>query len=105
LDDQNGRLLEPNDDDWVFESVTDHGAGDEIARNPLVKSGGKKIILVFRFQVWDHNMGENVWAPRMATLEAVKPVNGSAEQSTETLVEESEIDGIGFYPLKISPQQ
>jgi len=56
--------------------------------------------LVFRFQVWDHNMGENVWAPRMATLEAVKRVNGAAEPSTETLVEESEVDGNGFYPLK-----
>jgi hypothetical protein len=68
--------------------------------SPVVKAGGKKMTLVFRFQVWDHNMGENVWAPRMATLEAVKRVNGAAEPSTETLVEESEVDGNGFYPLK-----
>jgi hypothetical protein len=45
-------------------------------------------------------MGENAWAPRMATLEAIKRVNGAAELSTETLVEESEVDGNGFYPVK-----
>ena len=82
--------------------MTNQVAGDEIARNSLVKSEGKKMTLVYRFQGWDHNMGENVWAPRMATLEAVRRVNSSAKQSTETLVEELEIDGNRFYPLKIS---
>ena len=53
--------------------------------------------LVYRFQGWDHNMGENVWAPRKATLEAVKRVNSSAKQSTETLLEELEIDGNRFF--------
>ena len=74
--------------------------GDEPGRNPLLRSGGKKMALVYRFQVWDHNMGENVWAPRMATLEAIKRANGVAEPLTETLVEEAQLDGNGFYPVK-----
>ncbi len=74
--------------------------GDEPGRNPLLRSGGKKMALVYRFQVWDHDTGDNVWAPRMATLEAIKRVNGAAELSTETLVEEAELDGNGFYPAK-----
>jgi ribbon-helix-helix protein len=63
-------------------------------------SGAKKMTVVYRFQVWDQNMGENVWAPRKATIEAIKRVNGTEDMSTETPVDESEVDGNGFHPPK-----
>lgn len=56
------------------------------------------MILVCRLQLCGHNMGESAWASRMAMLEAIKRVNGAAEVSTETLVEESEVDGNGLHP-------
>jgi len=74
--------------------------GDEVGRNPVARSGGKRMALVYRFEVWDHNMGENVWAPRMATLEAIRRVNGVADPSTEMPVEEVDLDGNGFFPAK-----
>jgi hypothetical protein len=39
-------------------------------------------------------------APRQATIEAITRVKGTADLSTENLVEESELDGNGFYPTK-----
>ena len=35
-------------------------------------------VSVYRFQVWDHEVRDNVWAPRMATQEAIKRVRGHA---------------------------
>jgi hypothetical protein len=74
--------------------------GDEPSRNPLIRTGGKKMAVVYNFEVWDHNMGENVVAPRKATMETIKRVKGVADPSTESLVEESALDGNGFYPAK-----
>jgi hypothetical protein len=74
--------------------------GDEPGRNPLIRTGGKKMVAVYNFVVWDQENGENVVAPRKATVEAITRVKGAAHLSTETLVEESELDGNGFYPPK-----
>lgn len=58
------------------------------------------MVTVYNFVVWDHENGENVVAPRQATIEAITRVKVTADLSTETLVEESELDGKGFYPTK-----
>lgn len=56
---------------------------------------------MYRFQVWDHNIGENVWAPRKATMEAIRRVNGVADLASAELVDKAGLDGNGFYPAKI----
>jgi hypothetical protein len=48
------------------------------------------VAAVYNFVVWDHENGENVVAPRKATLEAIARVKGAADLSTETLVDESD---------------
>jgi hypothetical protein len=63
-------------------------------------SGGKKMALVYHFDVWNHGAGENVRAPRMATMDAIKRANGVADISSEMPVDESSLDGNGFYPPK-----
>jgi hypothetical protein len=58
------------------------------------------MVAVYNFVIWDHENGENVVAPRQATIEAIARVKGTADLSTENLVEESSLDGNGFYPTK-----
>ena len=55
-------------------------------------------VSVYRFQVWDHEARDNVWAPRMATQEAIKREHGVADLLTETRVGKADVDGEGFYP-------
>jgi hypothetical protein len=55
-------------------------------------------VSVYRFQVWDHEVRDNVWAPRMATQEAIKREHGVADLLTETRVDKADVDGDGFYP-------
>ncbi len=74
--------------------------GDDVGKNPLNRSGGKKMAAIYRFYWWDQNIGDNVLAPRSATLETIKRVNGDPDLSTETIVEEAELDGNGYYPPK-----
>lgn len=57
-------------------------------------------VTVYRFQIWDQNIGENVWAPRMATVGAIQRVNGAVDEATAQLVDRSALDGNGFYPAK-----
>lgn len=76
------------------------GAVVDVGTDSKVNSGGKKMALVYRFEVWNHDTGENVWAPRMATLDAIKRVNGAADISSEMPVDASSLDGNGFYPPK-----
>ena len=57
-------------------------------------------VTVYRFQIWDQNLGENVWAPRMATVGAIQRVNGAVDEATAQLVDRSALDGNGFYPAK-----
>lgn len=54
-------------------------------------------VSVYRFQVWDHEVGDNVWGPRMATQETIKRVRGVADLLTETRVAKTDLDGNGFY--------
>jgi hypothetical protein len=57
-------------------------------------------VTVYRFQIWDQNIGENVWAPRMATVGAIQRLNGAVDEATAQLVDRSALDGNGFYPAK-----
>jgi hypothetical protein len=57
-------------------------------------------VTVYRFQIWDQNLGENVWAPRMATVGAIQRVNGAVDEATAQLVDRSALDRNGFYPAK-----
>jgi hypothetical protein len=59
-------------------------------------------VTVYRFQIWDQNIGENVWAPRMATVGAIQRVNGAVDEATAQLVDRSLLDAGGFYPAKPS---
>lgn len=59
---------------------------------------------VFRFEVWDHSIGDNVWAPRMATLETIERVHGAPDLSTEMLVDEALLDGSGYHQKKPTPE-
>jgi len=57
-------------------------------------------VTVYRFQIWDQNIGKNVWGPRMATVWAIQRVNGAVDEATAQLVDRSALDGNGFYPAK-----
>ena len=57
-------------------------------------------VSVYRFQVWDHKVRDNVWAPSMATQETIKRVRGVADVLTETRVDKADLDDNGFYPTK-----
>ena len=55
-------------------------------------------VAVYRFTLWDPDQGENVLAPRMATLATIEQVDGRPDRRSMLLIEESELDGEGFYP-------
>jgi hypothetical protein len=57
-------------------------------------------VTVYRFQIWDQNIGQNVWAPRMATVGAIQRVNGAVDEATAQLVDRSALDCDGFYQAK-----
>ena len=61
-------------------------------------------VCVYRFQVWDHAIGDNVWASRMATLEAIRCVRGVADLLTETRVDKADLDRNEFYPEEKTSQ-
>jgi hypothetical protein len=52
---------------------------------------------VFVCEVWDAEVGANVRAPRMATLETIRRIRGVRIAGTAKLVDERELDN-GFYP-------
>jgi hypothetical protein len=56
---------------------------------------------VYAFLIWDHNKGENVQGPRSATREAIQRIRGEAIETTAKTVDESELDGNGFYPRRL----
>jgi hypothetical protein len=57
-------------------------------------------VTVYRFQIWDQNIGQNVWAPRMATVAAIQRINGAVDEATAQLVDRSALDCNGFYEAK-----
>jgi hypothetical protein len=57
-------------------------------------------VTVYRFQIWDQNIRQNVWAPRMATVAAIQRINGAVDEATAQLVDRSALDGNGFYEAK-----
>jgi hypothetical protein len=55
-------------------------------------------IAVYRFEVWDETVGDNVWAPRMATLQTISRVGGAADLGSETWVDRAALDSQGYFP-------
>jgi hypothetical protein len=55
-------------------------------------------VAVYRFQIWDPEVGDNVWAPRMATRETITRVGGAADPASETWVDRAALDGGGYFP-------
>jgi hypothetical protein len=58
------------------------------------------LVKVFKFEHVDEHNNATVRAPRMATLDAIDRVKGVAIQATMKMVDESDLDGNGFYPKK-----
>jgi hypothetical protein len=58
------------------------------------------LIKVFKFEHADEHNNHIVRAPRMATFEAIQRMQGVLIESTVKMVDESELDGNGFYPKK-----
>jgi hypothetical protein len=61
-------------------------------------------VSVYAFVIWDPERGGNVRTPRLATLEAIKRVQGVVVDGTQRSVDESELDGNQFYPRKSNIQ-
>lgn len=57
-------------------------------------------VAVYRFQIWDSVVNDNVWAPRMATLETIERSGGAADHTSEKWVDRAMLDGSGYYPAK-----
>ena len=57
------------------------------------------VVTVHAFWIWDGN--ENKRAPRMATLETIKRIKGEPIDGTARSVDESDLDGQGYYPRKL----
>jgi hypothetical protein len=55
---------------------------------------------VYAFVIWNRERGGNVRSPRLATLDAIRGVEGVAIDGTGRSVDESELDGNHFYPRK-----
>jgi hypothetical protein len=64
-----------------------------------VKSKTGKLVAVYRFKHLDADHNRDITAPRMATREAIARAHGTVVEASEKLVDESELDGNGFYPL------
>jgi hypothetical protein len=58
------------------------------------------LVKVFKFEHTDEHNNHTVRAPRMATFETIRRVQGVLIESTMKMVDESELDGNGFYPKK-----
>jgi hypothetical protein len=58
-------------------------------------------VTVCAFSVWDQNIGGNVRAPRMATLEAIKRVGRTPIDGTAKSVDVADLDVNDFYPRKL----
>jgi hypothetical protein len=56
-------------------------------------------VMVFRFHIWDDAIGENTWAPRMASLDAIRRFNGVADLKSALLVDIATLDGNEFYAV------
>lgn len=66
-------------------------------RSPMSSESPDRIA-VYRFEVWDQTIGDNVWAPRMATLETIRRVGGAADLGSETWVDRAALDSQGYFP-------
>jgi hypothetical protein len=55
-------------------------------------------VAVYRFEIWDHGVGDNATAPRFATLEAIGRVQGVPIVESMRTVDSGDLDGSGFYP-------
>ncbi len=58
------------------------------------------LVTVYKFEHVDEHNNATARAPRMGTLDAIHRVRGVAIESTRKMVDQSELDGDGFYPKK-----
>ena len=57
------------------------------------------LVTVHAFWIWDGN--DNKRAPRMASLETITRIKGEPIDGTARSVDESDLDGQGYYPRKL----
>jgi hypothetical protein len=57
-------------------------------------------VTVYRYRIWNFATGRNVWMPHMATLETIRRLNGLADMTSATQVEESALDASGYLPAE-----
>jgi hypothetical protein len=57
-------------------------------------------VTVYSFKHLDEHHNKDVIAPRKATREAIKRAQGIVIEESAQVVDESELDGSGFYPRK-----
>ncbi|MGE0095648.1 MAG: hypothetical protein AB7M05_18155 [Alphaproteobacteria bacterium] len=60
---------------------------------------------VSKFRVWDHQKGDSVIAPRMATAEFIAGANGTEILGTAIEVDSGVLDADGRAPLNIQPNR
>jgi hypothetical protein len=57
-------------------------------------------VAVYRFEIWDQEVGKNAMTPRFATLEAIGRVHGNPIVESMRTVDSGDLDGDGFYPKR-----
>jgi hypothetical protein len=55
-------------------------------------------VAVYRFEIWDHEVGDNATAPPFATLAAIGRVHGNPIFESMRAVDSGDLDGNGFFP-------
>jgi hypothetical protein len=53
------------------------------------------MVCVYRFEIWDQEIGDNVTAPRMATLETIQRIRGNANLASKKEVIASDLADLG----------
>lgn len=66
------------------------------SEDKTVSSESEDRVAVYRFQVWDPVVNDNVWAPRMATLQTIARSGGGADHTSEEWVDRAMLDGSGY---------
>ncbi len=81
-----------------------HLAGDHPIKLHCPRMQSKiKNVAVYTFEVWDHQKRVNVVSPRMGTPDAIRRVKGIADLESKQLVDESQVDANGLYPVEPAP--
>lgn len=60
---------------------------------------------ISKFRIWDHQKGDNVIAPRMATAEFIADAKGTEILGTAIEVDSGVLDADGRAPLNIQPNR